>query len=240
MITGIIPLSENPDRRIVAEKLEIALQGADVREYVRIMAEVYGVVPDVEMFRLRSPTVDVLKKLLRPFVAALADRHGEIDAAGAQARHHVVPEFRFLRRLAGIFVGESLDDLAGELLLHRLGDGVYEPHHRSRRRLFLRVHRAAFFTFAVVAVVVLAHSVAELPRIAADARKDIRCHKLKHVGVGKAELSGLVDPFAFLLAVAEIFRMRREIFLGRQEPFKCVADAEPAAEAERSAAVLRP
>ena len=73
------------------------------------------------------------------------------------------------------------------------------------------------------------------PGIRADAIQHVRCDDAEHVGVRETELRALFQAHA--LHHAEVFRMRIEILLGRQETIERVAVAETAAEPPRVAAV---
>ena len=222
---------------VVAKELHVLMEHVHVRERMRVAAEVRHVVPHVETIRLAVPVLHVLEEAHVLRMRTRGERTREVAFDRAEAGNHVVAQLRLFRRMARVLVGERLDDLVRELLLHRLGDRVHEPHHRAGVRALLVVHGLARRALAPVAPVVLAHAVELRARILADPREHVRGHETQHVGIREAELRALLQALALHHAV--VLGMRVEVLLRRQEPLERVAVAEAAAEAPRVAAVAR-
>ena len=108
-----VALLEHVLHVVRAEELQVPLQGHDVGEGVQVVAEVRGVVPEVEHVRLARPAADVLHEVDVALEGTHVERLVEVALDGAEARHHVVPQARLLRRLARVLVGERLDDRVG-------------------------------------------------------------------------------------------------------------------------------
>ena len=84
-----------------------------------------------------APRLKVVHEPGIPHAHAVGNRMRAPALYRAEARHHVVPRTRDLRRGARVLVDERLHEDVGTLLLDLLRNGVDEPQQRARMRAFL-------------------------------------------------------------------------------------------------------
>ena len=229
---------------IVAEEFQIPLQGVEVGESVHIVAEIGGVIPQVEHIRLARPALDILHELDVARIPAHVQRLVEVAFDRTEAGHHIVAQARLFRRIARVLVGERLDNRIRILFLHLLRDGVHEPDDGTGVALLLFIDCCAGRALAVQPVVILAHAVQprvgigldRLQHVGSDDPQDVRVRQARlRVPPARTVLRQLALPVAHRV----VFGMILEIDLRRQQEIERVATAHALAEtADRSAVPL--
>ena len=163
-----------------------------------VVGEIRYVVPDEQVRGNAAPGADVVAKrlVLLPF-----QRLDERALDRAEPHDDILPRPGDLRRLAGVLVGQRLDEHVGELGLDGVGHGVHHAEERAGGAALFRLDRLAPRALATARTIVLADGNQPHSRVLAEPHQCIAGQFLEHFLVGQAELGVLGGPLAADFAI---------------------------------------
>ena len=121
----VVGLLVNAGDAVVDEEVDVCLEDAQVREGLLGVRVVDHIVPDVQAVGELVPLFDVLAEGEVFGAVGLQGMH-EAALDGAESHGDIGRGHDMLGGLAGVLVGEGVDDLVRKLVLDRVGDGVDE------------------------------------------------------------------------------------------------------------------
>jgi hypothetical protein len=151
----IIALLKQTRHPVLHKKLNVRLQGLEVRKRLLIMPKIRCVIPNVEFWRDRLPRNDVIAK---PFVLrgrAALQRMRKTTLDRAEPHDHVLPRSQRFRRLSRILIRQRVNPHLRIIVLNVLGNCVHKLQQRCGWTPLRVIQRLAGFTLAPLRRIIL-------------------------------------------------------------------------------------
>ena len=228
---GVVALLQHPLHAEATEQTQVFPDHMPVGEGLQIIAEIGGVIPQVQMGRNFGPVGQIVGEGLsgqgKPVGGVVlhvdavdgltAHGHGMALTAldAAQPDDHVFPGPEIPGRFPGIQIGEGVNAVFREFRPDSVRHGVDEGKHGSGVAFLPPIYGLAMLALAVAVPVVLGHGENAALRVLPHPAVHSFDADFQHVRVGQAELAML--PPAFSVHQREIFRVGiKPFFRGNQ------------------------
>jgi hypothetical protein len=219
-VPGVGAFAEETFDVVRVENARVVAHHEIIRVRINVMAEVGGVIPDVKVLANLRPRLQVGEEI---GVRLIGERLAEITFDAAQPHAHVLARVNILRRVPRVLIREGVHEHVGEFRLDLFGDVIDEIDHRAGVAAFGVVDGFAIRALTKTEAIVLRHGNDFRAGRFAQPLLHLLGHVFAQLRIRQAKLGVVVRALAF--DQAEPFRMRREIFLGRDQRVKGVAKA---------------
>ena len=140
---------------VFGKEFHVFTQNVEVGEGCYVVTVVCGVVPYVEIVANFAPLFNCLAELRATVAISVFDSMVEVTVDGGETNANVLGRLCYLGSRKGVVVSQGIDGYIGILLCNLGCNSVDKTDDRTCGAAFFLNHRGAFFTLAIVGVVVL-------------------------------------------------------------------------------------